>query len=194
MEALLIKNDVDSKDDDGDDDDDCSMFHRTLARSLGESGQVEPETEALLIENDVDSCDDGGDDNDDCSMFHRTLARSLGEAGQVEPETEALLIENDVDSSEFSDEVQLCGSSAPTLQILERAQFTCCIHSVYGLTCAVAVLVYHVCCGLIQVKLNSLYETDEVPPTHTLTQTHLHVHTHTSIHTHTHTHTHTHIH
>jgi len=35
---------------------DCKIlvFHRNLMRSLGEAGQIEPETEGILIENDVD--------------------------------------------------------------------------------------------------------------------------------------------
>jgi len=30
------------------------FFHSTLARSLGEAGEIEPETEGILIENGID--------------------------------------------------------------------------------------------------------------------------------------------
>ena len=30
------------------------VFHSTLARSLGEAGEIEPETEGILIENGID--------------------------------------------------------------------------------------------------------------------------------------------
>ncbi|MGH0149133.1 UNVERIFIED_CONTAM: hypothetical protein FKN15_015071 [Acipenser sinensis] len=103
--------------------DDSNFAEGRLAKSLGQAGEIEPETEGILTEYDVDFSEFSKEvlgclpqslpwtipaEEFKRRKDLRRLAKSLGQAGEIEPETEGILTEYDVDFSEFSKEVLGC--------------------------------------------------------------------------------------